>query len=225
MDGWVNSNFLDLARFQMKELWRLFLVAMLIASVGFVACGDDNGDDAGDDDDNDTIGNDDDAAGNDDDAADDDDDSSGGSSEWTNNGLSWKAEEMPMKWDAAVTHCAGLGEGWRLPILEELRGLVRGCPPVESGGSCPLTDDCLEMGGCWDDSCNECMNENENKGPGQNGCYWLPEIKGDCAKSLHWSSAYTEKAEIMKYGIIFKSAKITSAHKDNVGYVFCVKGS
>ena len=45
-------------------------------------------------------------------------------------GLCW--EEPPpedlMQWGGAAVHCNGLGDGWRLPLIQELRGLIRGCP-------------------------------------------------------------------------------------------------
>ena len=40
-------------------------------------------------------------------------------------GLEWEAEASgPMSWDEAMAHAESLGDGWRLPTIEELETLL-----------------------------------------------------------------------------------------------------
>jgi len=54
---------------------------------------------------------------------------------------------------------------WRTPSIDELRSLARGCPSLEMGGSCGLTDGCAAYG--CDDGCDGCP---AGGGPA-GGCY------------------------------------------------------
>ncbi len=49
-------------------------------------------------------------------------------------------------------------DDWRLPSISELRTIVRGCPQVETGGACGITDQCLSMSACETPECNACGN-------------------------------------------------------------------
>ncbi|MCP4707373.1 MAG: DUF1566 domain-containing protein, partial [Planctomycetes bacterium] len=61
---------------------------------------------------------------------------------------------------------------WRLPDINELRSLVRSCPPIELGGSCPVTDpDCLEST-CQSDTLDGCFPDCEDE------VLWDPELEG-----------------------------------------------
>lgn len=116
---------------------------------------------------------------------------------WTDatTGLTW---QMPsavhvMNWNEALDYCAGLydeGGGWRLPSIDELRTLVRGCPATEPGGACGVTETCLDLWQCFTDTpesstsaCNGCMD---------GGCSWDPALfyegEPDCVPS-YWSSS------------------------------------
>ncbi len=62
-----------------------------------------------------------------------------------NTGLLWqKAYESFSTLDNARAACNASRErnllGWRLPTIDELRGLVRGCPATEPSGACPVHD-------------------------------------------------------------------------------------
>jgi len=69
-------------------------------------------------------------------------------------------------------------EDWRLPNIDELRTLIRGNPPAETGGECPITD-----GSVMSDQTDACVTGGESMGgPDEEGCYWIPELTGTCNK-------------------------------------------
>jgi len=82
----------------------------------------------------------------------------------------------------AVRYCEGLMFGgyddWRLPTIDELRTLVRGNPPTETGGECAMTE------GSSFDVMNDsaCLPVVDLGGPGSGGCYWPPELTGSCTR-------------------------------------------
>lgn len=89
-------------------------------------------------------------------------------------GLTWQYPTAVnwMGWQEAVDYCANLslnGDGWHLPTMDELRTLIRNCAATKTGGTCGVTDDCLEMFQCWGDSdaCNGCAD---------GGCNWDPAL-------------------------------------------------
>ena len=90
-------------------------------------------------------------------------------------------------WDDAFTACDTLElagyAGWRLPTLDELRSIARGCPATATGGACTVTDACLEST-CSSDLCQGCA---ELSGPGPGGCYRLSNLIGDCMTT--WTSS------------------------------------
>ena len=47
-----------------------------------------------------------------------------------------------------------------------------------------MTDDCLSLDECWDESCDGCTG---GEGPGEAGCYWDPALTGPC--ETYWSSS------------------------------------
>lgn len=88
----------------------------------------------------------------------------------------------------ALAYCDALtllgSGGWRVPTVDELRSLLRGCPDTASSGACGLTDDCATAD-CRDDACDGCI-DTPNEGPAMFGCYWNPNLQGEC--SGYWSS-------------------------------------
>lgn len=109
---------------------------------------------------------------------------------WTDptTNLTW---QMPtavrvMDWYEAVDYCDNLyveGDGWRLPSINELRSLIRDCPATQTGGSCAVTNECLDLWECHSDACNGCED---------GGCNWPPELfyegESNCVTS-YWSSS------------------------------------
>lgn len=92
-------------------------------------------------------------------------------------------------WADAVAACdnlelAGYAD-WRLPTLDELRSLARGCAATVTGGPCAVTDDCLQSS-CWSDVCQGCADA-ELEGPAPGGCYRISSLTGDCMTS--WTAS------------------------------------
>jgi len=184
----------------MKKFYFLSLMAVLCLGLGLViSCGDDD-DDADDDDDY-----------NDDDDGGDDDDDDATSDTWTDStsGLTWQVTPSDiMSWDDAIAYCdnLSLGDGgWHLPTISELRTLIRGCDATETGGSCGVTDSCLDSD-CRDDSCYSC---DYGDGP-NNGCFGPSELPGEC--DCYWSSSpvaepdhYAAWAVDFKYGYVYEN--------------------
>lgn len=88
-------------------------------------------------------------------------------------------------WDDAVAYCDSLDldghRDWRLPKIQELISLIRGC----DRRICEVTDpDCLSYDAC----CTGYLSCPALQGPGQDGCYWDPELSGKCVP--YWSSSF-----------------------------------
>lgn len=105
------------------------------------------------------------------------------------NGLAW--ELVPMGGNPNVADALGycdsltlLGAGgWRVPTVDELRSLMLGCADTQTGGACGLTEDCATAD-CRDDACDGCI-DTPGGGPAA-GCYWNPNLQGQCGG--YWSS-------------------------------------
>ena len=136
-------------------------------------------------------------------------------------GLCWQ-NPPPAKgytWKRAVSYCAALklgahGSGsWHLPTISELRSLIRGCPDTETGGSCGVTDSCLDPFQCWGNTMSSfggityttcrgyktvrCSDPRvrgpcreypaKASGPGTKGAYWPAGFRGPV--DIYWSSS------------------------------------
>ncbi len=84
-------------------------------------------------------------------------------------------------WEEAVAFCDGLSwaglSDWRLPTIDELRSLVRGCTGTQTGGDCVITHQCsFEM----DNDCgaSTCSASCSGTGAGEEGQYWPSDLKG-----------------------------------------------
>ena len=138
-------------------------------------------------------------------------------------GLVWELEPgggNPTAADALV-YCDQLdllgSGGWRLPTLDELRSLVRACANTETPGACGLTDDCVDQE-CRNDACDGCIDA-PMEGPGMFGCYWDPNLLGNCDR--YWSSANTGTG--LGWIIDFEDASVRQADAAlPAGLVRCV---
>lgn len=125
--------------------------------------------------------------------------------DWTDplTSLTWQNPPSadPMDLAAAKQYCDELKrnghEDWRLPTIDELRSLVRGCPSTETGGACNVKEGCLAIS-CRNEACYSC---DQNQGPA-GGCYWPGEMVGICDYYWSASAADTEFAWILifQYG-------------------------
>ena len=129
--------------------------------------------------------------GDDDDDSGDDDDADGGI--WTDPAtvLMWEKSPAtdPLYWQEAINYCQELRlagyDDWRLPTIDELRSLIRGCDRTGRGGDCNVTDSCTSLE-CQNEACDGCNGGNSDN------CYLEPALSGSC--DTHWSySTDTEK--------------------------------
>ncbi|MCL4234178.1 MAG: DUF1566 domain-containing protein [Deltaproteobacteria bacterium] len=191
---------------------------------------DDDDDDDGAVDDDDDTGNDDADDDFDDDIDDDNDFDIEGSWDedtWPDpaTGLTWQTTSVatPYEWDDAKDLCdlleLGEADDWRLPSISELRTIIRGCEETETGGACPVTDEC-HVSDC--DAGDACDGDDIMEGPTQ-GCYWPSELSGRC--TWYWSdTALTEDGWFSWY-VSFSDAEIAAEMWDNAYlYVRCVRG-
>lgn len=110
-----------------------------------------------------------------------------------------------MPWGAAKAYCLELeldGNGWRLPSVDELRALVRGCPDTELDGACSVSEGNCTEPGCESSSCDGCP---PDEGP-SDGCYWPTEVAGECL--AYWSSTADSTSVDFAWAIDFHDANV-----------------
>jgi len=142
--------------------------------------------------------------------------------QWTwydeTSGLLWENPHMDAPggydWLSSSSYCAGLSLGgfsdWHLPIIDELRTLVRECPATEIDGSCGVTESCLGTA-CAGSSCDGCVLLD---GPDDGGCYWDSALEGLCEDTVHWSASAVEDQADHHWGIMFGTGEVTSTYDD-----------
>ncbi len=114
-------------------------------------------------------------------------------------------------------------EDWRLPTIDELRTLVRGCPSVEPSGSCGVTTTCLEPACVTSGQCT-CAGD-MTKTKFDKGCFGHPKMVGQCA--AFWSSSQVTKASIQHewWVLDFYEARVFASYGDEkIAYGMCVRG-
>ncbi len=147
---------------------------------------------------------------------------------WTDpdTGLMWMNRPDPRALDqmftvmaCASTTWAGY-EDWRLPGVDELRSLIRGCPATEPGGSCcPNGDypDCHDVNG----DCNGCAG---GEGP-NDGCYWPEGMEGPCTS--YWTGFWWQTLPLPDYvaGLVvsFSNAAVVRWDFASMNVVRCVR--
>lgn len=121
--------------------------------------------------------------------------------------LAWQNPAAPdtMSWDLAKQYCKALNLGpdldseWRLPTVDELRSLIRGCKATESGGTCKAGKGCQEKS-CMCEGCGD------YDGDGEEGMYWPEEIAGGCC--WYWTSELVEGDEELAWYVDFASGRV-----------------
>lgn len=130
--------------------------------------------------------------------------------------LTWQRghSKEPMNYKEAVAYCKTLEledeKGFRLPKINELRALIRGCnAPNSCGDLSSQKEDCV-----WCD---------KGKGPGDRGSYLskgLWQGKG----MIFWSESLLTKDTSRAWYVNYEEGHIYSYDKNSKYYVRCVKG-
>jgi hypothetical protein len=155
---------------------------------------------------------------------------------WYDNtsGLCWQNPPLggTFSWSDAVAHCDGLSLGgfydWRLPLIQELISLIRGCAgDIETGdlstSACGVTDPgCLEIECVDSDSgCGYCdIFEGPDDDP--SGCFWDPELGGAC-DWFYWSSSSCTTYMTTAWYVFFGYGSVDDFVKTSTGNARCVR--
>jgi hypothetical protein len=112
--------------------------------------------------------------------------------------------------DACHTLVLAGYDDWRLPTINELRSVARGCAATVTGGSCGVTDDCVETA-CSSPACQGCA---ELGGPGPDGCYRPASMSGDCMTS--WTSSVLPDSLEQAWTVGFGGCHVQSFSKSEI---------
>ena len=144
----------------------------------------------------------------------------------SSSGLVWQnpAPDDLMYWQEAIDYCENLTldghDDWRLPTIDELRSLVRGCQQTEPGGGCEVTESCL-LFSCWDDNPDPCYGCPSGEGP-DNGCYWPAGMDGPC--DYYWSSSPVTDDNTLAWNLDFYSGEVEADGRTyDAFHVRCVR--
>jgi hypothetical protein len=139
----------------------------------------------------------------------------------------WQTAPSPARYilSTAQAYCAGLTLGgyhdWRVPDIDALRSLIRGCPATMTGGSCGVTDQCLKSS-CYTSSCGGCA---QDAGPA-NGCYWPSQIDGVCVVDGSYVTFLSATTVVESTGIVIPVDVLfaqAALGVDTEGYLICVR--
>lgn len=137
-------------------------------------------------------------------------------------GLCWQEPPAnPMSWWDGRDYCDGLeidgAAGWRLPAIDELRTLIRGCDPTAPAGDCPVQPG--SASDAADESCAGCA---DLGGPGPGGCYW-PDVLGASCPAWYWSGSELLDNATFVWNVSYVNGHVAFVYKDSVSHVRCVR--
>jgi hypothetical protein len=139
-------------------------------------------------------------------------------------GHTWQISPMEGEsdWTSAKTYCQQLNlagqTGWRLPTIDELRDLIRGCAATERHGSCNVGKNKCTDFSCSHDSCWGCQLA---QGPGADGFYWPDEVQGDCCH--YWSTTDSSADPDSHWVVGFHTGEVFLHKNTTASKVRCVK--
>ncbi|MCK9464020.1 MAG: DUF1566 domain-containing protein [Proteobacteria bacterium] len=117
----------------------------------------------------------------------------------------------------ARERCEGLDDGgetdWRLPSVDELRGLIRGCEATAPGGACGITEGSSTSE--LDGSCDGC---GFRCGPGADGLYLDPALDdNDYYSRTYWTTSIDASWKIpVAWTVNFEYGRVSPAPVDDV---------
>ncbi len=130
-------------------------------------------------------------------------------------------EDVLLSYPMAIDYCENLvldeQADWRLPSIDELRSLLRGCPSTQSDGSCTVTEDCRLATCLENEACTKC---NAAGGP-NDGCYWPDAISGNCRSYWSYSTVVEESTD--SWSIDFNTGAIEAVDWFTPKSVRCVR--
>jgi len=149
--------------------------------------------------------------------------------------LAWSRARAPqsnMTQDAAVSYCNNLSfdgaDNWRLPNINELRSLIRGCLLTVTGGACAVIDpSCLSSSlACFSmETCAACV---EAGGSGEFGFYWDAGVwlgYGVMGLGIYfWSSSLVSGNQNEAWIVDFDYGTVRYQGKEKSAWVRCVRG-
>jgi len=146
-------------------------------------------------------------------------------------GLCWQEppSESDMSWHDALEHCEDLETGgfddWRLPDIDELISTMRGCANGDETGDMSPSECAMIPAGCSStDSCegvDDCMYCSNLEGPGYGGCYWDPELSGECWR--YWSASSRADDDSYAWEVVFYDGAVDHYEKGYDSYARCVR--
>lgn len=138
--------------------------------------------------------------------------------------LTWEVPQTPAActWQAALDDCAALTacghDDWRLPNIDELRTLVRGCAGTVTGGACAAhvgSSASAYSSACW---CTKLA------GPGPGRCYWDDVFGSECGTLAQW---YWSSSDVTSWpsawAVSFFEGRVAPETKTHVQRLRCVR--
>ena len=133
--------------------------------------------------------------------------------------------------DEAIAYCDNLDldgrNDWRLPMIQELISLLRGCVDGLATGDLGASTCGVNDPDCLYDSCYnslQCSGCSQFEGPDDDpeDCYWVPSLVGTCGFYMSSSSVIDSEDEVCCVG--FHLGCPAYGSEDVQGHVRCVRG-